>query len=296
VILLNTASQSRLQVVDLPPLAGYEIADYLRHRLKVAGYLQALPFTIKDLNYIVQQSSGKPSVVNQLAHQQLLGIKERPSVLSFLDLALTHSVARWSGVVIVVIALAALVSLGKNFSKSGEDELAETDNNLILQPETEPVATVDITNPQMDNEEQVQREELVELLAEIPDNLDEIEQLEAKTMEQLTQVQIIPDFKNEDWILQQDKKGFTFQLMGSWDRSEVLDYIKQYALSGDVAVFDSMRQDKVWYVLLYGSYKDKQQAVRESRHWPEPLNTVPTWLRRFDSVQQQIKDKLVIQR
>jgi len=83
--------------------------------------------------------------------------------------------------------------------------------------------------------------------------------------------------------------------MGSWDRDEVVEYIAKYALEGNVAVFNSMRQDKVWYVLLYGSFSDKQQAISASSNWPEPLNTVPTWLRRFDSVQQQIKDKLVIQ-
>ncbi len=292
---LSASAQSRIQAVDLPPLVEHELSDYLNHRLKITGYQQASPFTSKDLNTIFQQSSGKPSVVNQLAHQKLLGISRQASKFSIVDLALTHSIARWSGLVIVVIGLLALLFIGKNFSQWESDNQADINDNIILQTESVPVSTVDISNQGKNDDEQAQRDELAELLAELPSDLTEIEQLEAKTSEKLVEVHTISDFKNEDWILRQDKNSYTFQLMGSWDRDEIVEYIAKYALEGNVAVFNSLRQDKVWYVLLYGSFSDKQQAILARSNWPEPLNTVPTWLRRFNSVQQQIKGKPVIQ-
>ncbi|HET8806789.1 MAG TPA: AAA family ATPase, partial [Methylophaga sp.] len=82
-----------------------------------------------------------------------------------------------------------------------------------------------------------------------------------------------------EWIMQQAKSAYTFQMMGSWERSEIDDYIKKYALTGDVAVFASMRNNKVWYALIYGVYDSKSAALNASRQWPSPLNSVSTWLR-----------------
>ncbi len=94
-----------------------------------------------------------------------------------------------------------------------------------------------------------------------------------------------------DWIMQQAKSAYTFQMIGSWERSEMDDFIKKYALTGDVAVFASMRNNKVWYALIYGVYDSKSAALNASRQWPSPLNSVSPWLRRFDGVQTQIKEK-----
>lgn len=79
--------------------------------------------------------------------------------------------------------------------------------------------------------------------------------------------------------------------MGAWEEDEVNAFIEKYALTGDVARFTSLRKNKPWHVLIYGIYPSKQAALKASNDWPAPLNTLPTWLRRFDSVQKQIKEK-----
>lgn len=97
--------------------------------------------------------------------------------------------------------------------------------------------------------------------------------------------------RGAEWIQQQAESAYTFQMLGSWERSEIIEFIEKYALTGDVAVFASMRNNKVWYALIYGVYDSKNAALNASRQWPEPLNGVSTWLRRFDGVQTQIKEK-----
>lgn len=99
------------------------------------------------------------------------------------------------------------------------------------------------------------------------------------------------EVRGADWIMLQKKSAYTFQLMGTWERSEVDEFIEKYALTGDVAVFASMRENKVWYALLYGVYESKTAAVNASENWPAPLNGVSTWLRRFEGVQTQIREK-----
>jgi DamX protein len=79
--------------------------------------------------------------------------------------------------------------------------------------------------------------------------------------------------------------------MGAWDAAEVTEFIDKYSLSGDVATFTSLRNNKPWHVLIYGVYPSRKAALSASNQWPAPLNTIPTWLRRFDSVQKQIREK-----
>jgi DamX protein len=97
--------------------------------------------------------------------------------------------------------------------------------------------------------------------------------------------------KDKDWVLQQSGKAFTFQLMGSWDRTEIERFVKKHSLTGNVAIFESMRDDKVWYALIYGVYPSRDVAMRSSKQWPSPLNKVKPWLRRFDDVQKQITER-----
>ena len=94
-----------------------------------------------------------------------------------------------------------------------------------------------------------------------------------------------------DWILSRPEKSYTFQLMGSWEDKEVDDFIKEHGLKGDVARFTSLRENKPWHVLIYGVYPSKQAALKASNQWSGAMNNLPTWLRRFDSVQKQIKEK-----
>ena len=79
--------------------------------------------------------------------------------------------------------------------------------------------------------------------------------------------------------------------MGTWDRSEVDSFVEKNELTGNVAVFESMRNGEVWYAVIYGVYPSKQVAMRDSQQWSSPLNKISPWLRRYDGVQKQIIDK-----
>ena len=99
------------------------------------------------------------------------------------------------------------------------------------------------------------------------------------------------ELKDKQWVLQQSSTAYTFQLMGTWDREEIDRFVKKHSLTGNVAVFDSLREDKVWYALIYGVYPSQEVAIQSSKKWPSPLNKVSPWLRRYDGVQKQIIDK-----
>jgi DamX protein len=297
-------AQNRLQVVTLPALSENELSSYLMHRLIGVGFQGETPFLEKDLKRIYQQSLGSPDIVNQLAHQQLLGIKPVKPALAILDNWLAKMTMRWAGLAVVVVTLLLLLRFQDTINQWLTAESDKTSINDIAEVIEEEAELPLVVTPA-----QAERDELADLIADIPDiNEQEAAALESIDVEKMKEpiqrpVSVVPDepvvvsepdFLKQDWVMAQPARHYTFQLMGSWEREEVHDFIEQYALVGDVAVFESMRNGRVWHVLVYGSFKDKQMALKESAAWPAPLNTLPSWLRKMSSVQQQIKNKAVI--
>lgn len=62
--------------MELPSLDETQTAEYLRHRLAVAGLDGTSPFTPKLVNKIFKASAGIPSKINEYAHQNLLDDSE----------------------------------------------------------------------------------------------------------------------------------------------------------------------------------------------------------------------------
>lgn len=100
-----------------------------------------------------------------------------------------------------------------------------------------------------------------------------------------------PGIRSVQWILSQPPTAYTFQLMGSWDVQDVKDFIDTYELAGDVAVFSSLRDGKNWHAVLYGQYPSRAEALEARDNWQAPRNNLSNWLRRFDGVQTQIRER-----
>ncbi len=57
--------------LDIPPLGEEQVAEYLRHRLRAAGFKGESPFTPRLIRRIHRASGGLPARVNRLAHTVL---------------------------------------------------------------------------------------------------------------------------------------------------------------------------------------------------------------------------------
>ncbi len=91
-----------------------------------------------------------------------------------------------------------------------------------------------------------------------------------------------------NWIMSQDPAHFTLQLIGTQQRNSLERFVAKHKLVGDVSIYKTLRDDKPWYALVYGSYPDRAQAQAAAKQLPASLAKVKPWLRRFDSVQAQI--------
>ena len=297
---LNTL-QERMQIVDLPVLSEAEVATYLMQRLTSVGYQGELPFTAKETKRFYRQSLGNPAALNHLAHQKLLGISPtliRPVKINF------SGMLRWTGLSILAISLISLLIFQDKVNQLFDTEQQSVDIIELPYLKSEELATVVVDDDPVISSEQAERDELQALIDEIP--LTEAVEVNAPVDTTVTETKIITELAGntdskwmpeltedhmQDWILQQRATNYTFQLMGSWEHEEVSEFIDKYALTGEVAEFESLRNGRVWYAVIYGVYDSKQAALEASNTWPAPLNTLPSWLRRFDSVQKQIIKK-----
>ncbi len=307
---LNTI-HGRIQRIDLPVFTETELSAYLTHRLAVAGHQGKLPFKPKVLKQIFKKSAGKADLINQLAHQQLLGIKPI-SAFKTINLA---SVFKWLGLgiltIIIILLLVFQDKINTLFSPIEDEvvldqlsELAPESPITLVVADSKPIETeiVEKDNSDLTAEEQ-ERAELEALIAEIPNpepkeqaplELEEIAPVNSENASEKVTTTIKPlnkevENNSQEWVLRQNSNSYTFQLMGSWDEKKVVDFIDKYGLSGDMAIFQSMRNGQTWYALIYGVFESKDQALQASDAWPEKLKGLPKWLRRFDSVQQQIQ-------
>jgi len=293
----------RLQRVDLPSLTEHELDAYLMQRLETAGFKGELPFSSKELKQIYRQTLGCPAAVNQLAHQKLLGIKSTSkSAINF------ASLFRWFGVLLLVLSFILLLVFQDKINAlfvqdKDQMDVVEQDFNV----EEEPLTTVIVGEDNVTSSDQAERDELVTLVSELSvaeENLEhstielqsiEINEEAVHVSPEVPMPNSLQPTHQQDWIMAQQGSDYTFQLMGSWDHTEVIEFIEKYELSGELAEFESERNGRVWYALVYGVYDSKQIALQASSNWPEPLNTLPSWLRRFDSVQKQIKNRVQAQ-
>jgi len=287
---LEGDAQLRLQDIDLPVLAEQDLERYLDHKLMRAGYQGEKLFSEKVLKRMYSKSLGNLTLINQLAHQHLLGFQSPLSEPSGIKL---NSVP-WMAVSVVVILLVLLLSYQADINQwmAQQNPDIEIDEPTIIEVQEPELATIIVDNKSTTSDN-LQREELADLLANIPE--PELEVMPHGDEATINLVELVPNVSEpgiykHQWVLQQQATHYTFQLMGSWDKQEVHEFIEQYALTGDVALFESLRSGRVWYALIYGSYNNKQAALAASSQWSAPLNTLPSWLRRFDSVQKQIKN------
>lgn len=85
--------RQRLSVVtELLPFTLAQTAEYISHRLKVAGYAGQTLFTRDALEFIAQASEGIPRIINHLCfHSLVIGSSARKAVI---DLPIVHGAAR----------------------------------------------------------------------------------------------------------------------------------------------------------------------------------------------------------
>lgn len=95
----------------------------------------------------------------------------------------------------------------------------------------------------------------------------------------------------EAWLLAQQGKMYSLQLLGSRSQKSILGYISQYRLDPSrTAYYRGFYRGSDWYVLMYGIYPTRQAAVDARSGLPAAVRKGKPWPRDLASVHKAIRE------
>lgn len=95
--------------------------------------------------------------------------------------------------------------------------------------------------------------------------------------------------QQNEWLLQQNSAHFTLQLVAGNNIDTIRSFISGHGLETELALYQTRRDGKPWYVLLYGIYSDKPEAIDARDHLPQNLRKAKPWIRNLGSIQSTLQ-------
>ncbi|MBD3671586.1 MAG: SPOR domain-containing protein [Gammaproteobacteria bacterium] len=110
----------------------------------------------------------------------------------------------------------------------------------------------------------------------------------ARSMQSLQQMVLGGRLEDAAWIKVQSGSRYTLQLVAGSSGETVRDFVGKYGLTDQAAVYQTTRDGKPWYVLVYGVYDSQQAAQAAAADLPAAVRQMQPWARSFASVQADI--------
>ncbi len=96
--------------------------------------------------------------------------------------------------------------------------------------------------------------------------------------------------RGADWLKQQSPNHYVLQLMGAYDDEAMNKFIaKNISNKQQIAKFTTVNQNKIWYVLVYGKYTNRDQAVAAIPSLPSVLRELKPWPRKIETIQRDLR-------
>jgi len=90
------------------------------------------------------------------------------------------------------------------------------------------------------------------------------------------------------WLIAQPAKNYTFQIAGLSRQSQLKQYLSENELPENVWTYQTLRNNKPWYVVLYGSFTSVEQANAAKLKLPASVQKDKPWLKRFAQIQRDL--------
>lgn len=83
--------------------------------------------------------------------------------------------------------------------------------------------------------------------------------------------------------------NYTVQIVGSSSESNIQDFLSRNELGGDSGYFETRLNDKPWFVVIAGSFPDRESAVAFLENLPQSVKSSGPWVRPFVGIQSDIQ-------
>ncbi|WP_207060599.1 SPOR domain-containing protein [Motiliproteus sp. SC1-56] len=98
-------------------------------------------------------------------------------------------------------------------------------------------------------------------------------------------------FGRENVLLSWNPDGYTLQILGARKEQSVTDFVQGHPQRADLYAFSTIFKGKPWYVVVYGEYRTRDQAMAAIPELPRTLRERRPWARSIKGVQNDIRRK-----
>ncbi|MCG8378841.1 MAG: AAA family ATPase [Proteobacteria bacterium] len=93
-----------------------------------------------------------------------------------------------------------------------------------------------------------------------------------------------------NWLVQQDPKHYVLQLIGAYEKKTIDFYLKSFKDNEDkIIFFTASNKGREWYVLVYGYYQTRDQAVAAIEELSDRARQMAPWPRTVGSIKQLLQ-------
>ena len=314
--LLKKFSNLPKRTMNLEPFDEEQTVHYVMHRLSAAHFSSNDLFPTSVLQKIFRDSYGWPERINELASNILLDSLPA-NIRGSLDNTNTKSfkLSRTLGLFFIVSIVAAFFVIQKSnddWANQLKARVIAFTNSISPQPAPAPKTViaknpVPIQNKSLSLVEQLKMRESASQSAATKKKPTEIKVAEPKIIPTTKQKPDVikkpvdavitstePTFdlssipRKEAWILNQNPRHYTLQIIGVQRLKTIGEFIKAHKLYNNIAFYRGVRRDKPWYGIIYGVYPNKQAASSAIKELPEKIQQQQPWIRSLNSIRGEI--------
>ena len=97
-----------------------------------------------------------------------------------------------------------------------------------------------------------------------------------------------PFDKTRAW-LERNPNRYTLQLLGTHNKDTVQDFIRDQGSLSAFSYFQALHNGREWYVVVYGEYRNRSEAIAAVENLPQALRSLNPWARSVRGIQQDIQ-------
>ncbi|MBC7946131.1 MAG: AAA family ATPase [Burkholderiales bacterium] len=283
---------------SLSPFGSHDVGEYLRFRLRAAGYRGPDLFSPKVANFLANATSGVTRRVNLAADKTLLAafaesthtirLKHAKAGVRDSEFAAPHLIsAKWAVASALLVAAAGLGAVLFTFYEIKTRPTADIAREPSASSSTIDLAWRATTAPPVAEQNpslSMRAPSVTPAEAAPTTGVAHSREL----AEDLLTARIV---KTQEWLKNQNGSTFSIQLMGTENETSLAKYIKEitdYIESEDIYVYRTRAKQNPSLTVLYGSYASRAEANKALAELPQQLRTYRPLLRTVQGIRAEI--------
>ena len=270
---------------------------YINYRLIKAGATHTSLFSPEKIQEFYTKSQGLPRIINKLAREALSKqCQQSPQrATSAYKFAATPGM-RLGLILVGLIGIAFIigtllkkppevVELDLNKTEIGH----ETKAKEVVELDTEKSSETEGQTTQISKPQEISKPYVAPLVLaplQIEDKVDtKVKQEQKANIE--SEVQTQPFTPN--WLLEQQPEAYTVQIVASPSQDNLFAFAKKHFVGKQTAYYQKPGQDKQWFILVYGIFSTRAEALTAIEALPPSLQKNQPYPLQINKIQQVIR-------